>query len=741
MKKKLLFFASDYQIGLTFLLTEELKFLIKQPELDVMAIAGEADQIMGLTQQINDNHIPIIRINGLDIHRKFYSLAKQIHIIINDAKFSVIHVQNNWQLLLTVFIKYIYRYDYKIIYTIHGYRHNSFFKSIIAKRIIDLALFLFADIVFVASSEVKQKFWLIRQKCFVLYLGVEESFFNTTQPDFNSSHKNIIFAGQFRKGKNQELIIEAISKYIEKTGNTNFSLYLPGDGPLKDQCTKLVEHLHLQNNVIFPGQLSREEILSLYQHCQIAIVPTNSETFGHCIAEPFVMGLCVLSRNVGIANDIIINGENGLIFNNVHDLSLLLQEYLTNNSALQVLIKSAEYKKELFRWNTICSEYVNIIGAYLDIKKYQSNNQTSKSILYFASDYKIGLSTTLSEQARSISEFSFLNLICVGGDQEQEKGLSVKYNDLNIPLIRIQGLDNHKKFYHLAKELATIITNYKIEVVHIHNNWQLALIVFIKYFIGLKFQIIYSIHGYRHNRRLVAFFAKRIIGVALFLFADLVLAGSTELKKALPFIRKKCQLLIQGVGVDLFTINHPPRFEEHKNIVFAGQFREGKNQKDIIHALHLYTEQTGDNKYSLYLPGKGKLKQTVIDYANKLGLKDNVVFPGQLNRNQMLDLYKKCQIAIIPTNFETFGYCIAEPYVAGLCVFSKRTGIAVDIIEHEKTGFLFDDKKDLAKLLIKHLGNTNQLELIANNSFAKREVLKWSNINKRYIILIKELDI
>lgn len=371
---KLLFFASDYQIGLTNLLTEELKNLVRQPGFEILAISGETEQNKGLAQQIEEHNIPIIRIKGLDVHNNFIALTKRIYLIINYTKFSFVHVQNNWQLALLVYIKYFYKVDYKIIYTIHGYRNNNYFKAILAKRIIDLALFFFANIVFTASSEVKQKFWLIKRKCFVLYLGVEESYFNTPEPDYYAIHKNIIFAGQFRKGKNQGLILEVMSKYIERTEDKNFTLFLPGEGPLKEKCIELAHHLKLEDNVIFPGQLSREDILNLYTRCQIAIVPTNSETFGHCIAEPFVLGLCVLTRKVGIANDVIINGKNGLTFNDSDDLSTLLEKYLTNNDAIAAMGKSAFNKRELFRWSSICEQYEEIIETSQNEKLIRADN-------------------------------------------------------------------------------------------------------------------------------------------------------------------------------------------------------------------------------------------------------------------------------------------------------------------------------------------------------------------------------
>lgn len=736
---KLLFFASDYEIGLTFLLTEELKFLVKEPSLDVLAIAGKTEQVSGLVQQIEECHIPIRRINKLDIHKNFRGLARQIHEVIKESDCTYVHVQNNWQLALVVFIKHFYNINYKILYTIHGYRHNRYIKSIIAKRIIDVVLFLFADLVFAATTEIKQKFWLIRKKCFVLHLGVEDRFFNTDRIDFSSKQKQIIFAGQFRKGKNQNKILEAVSKYIKRTGNRDFKVHLPGEGHLKEKCIQIAHELKISDNIIFHGQLSRHEILKLYQQCQIAIIPTNSETFGHCIAEPFVIGLAVMTRKVGIASDIIKGGVNGLFFKNANDLSGLLENYLINDKALEKLGNNVYQSRDLFRWKFICSNYTAILQSY-DRKHSTTKTEqiAKKNILYFASDYKIGLSASLSEQARSILELPSIDLLCVAGDGEQEADLSTKYNRLNIPLIRIKGLDKHRNFLELAKELAKIITCHHIKIVHTHNNWQLALVVFLKIVKGYEFKIVYSIHGYRHNNVVKAFFAKRIIGFALFLFGDLVLAGSTELKKALPFIHKKCHLLTQGVEEELFSISQPSNFKKSKNIIFAGQFRNGKNQKNLILAMSRYSKKTGNKDYTLYLPGTGILLQSCIDYSNKLGLSDNVVFPGQLTRGEMLNLYQKCHVALIPTNSETFGYCIAEPFVAGLCVISRRIGIASDIIEHEKSGLLFDTVNELTTLLVKYLDNDQYLETLSRNSFANRDILRWRNISQKYEKLIYE---
>lgn len=361
------------------------------------------------------------------------------------------------------------------------------------------------------------------------------------------------------------------------------------------------------------------------------------------------------------------------------------------------------------------------------------------NILYFASDYIIGLSNTLSDQAKSIAELDSVNLLCIGGDKEQEAGLYKKYESLQIPLLRVKGLDEHKEFAKLVKIIYQVIVENDIQILHIHNNWQLAIASYIKVFKNNKLKIVYSIHGYRHNNKFKAFFAKIIIGFFLSMFADIVFAGSTELKKALPFIRRKCKLLTQGVEEDLFQINAPAQVSANKNIVFVGQFREGKNQDKLIKSFYNYSQQTGDFNYTLYLAGKGHLKEACVKLTEKLNLTNNVVFTGQLTRKEMFDLLTSCQLAVISTNFETFGYCIAEPYVAGLCVITKRTGIAEDIIEHGKSGLLYDKFSELDELLVNYLPKVDKLTEMAQVSFKNRDVLRWSEITKEYELMIKNL--
>jgi len=360
-------------------------------------------------------------------------------------------------------------------------------------------------------------------------------------------------------------------------------------------------------------------------------------------------------------------------------------------------------------------------------------------ILFLASDYNIGLSFTLAEQAKSLTKFLGPNLICLSGEREQVIGLSNKYAINNIDLRRINGLDEHKNFLTLCNCINKIINNENILIVHVHNNWQLALFSFIKHFKRQKIKIIYTIHGYRNNSQFKAFFAKRIIGFALFVFADRVLASSSQLKNAIPFILRKCILLEQGVDDRIINIGRKKDFSNLLQIVFVGHFRIGKNQKLLIDALEEYSIETGDSNFLINFAGDGPLFDNIKLYALSKKISDKIVFYGQLNREDIINLYSRSDIAIIPSNNETFGFCIVEPFVAEIPIFSRCTGIAADIVNHGKNGFLFDKDEELVYLLLEYLRNTTVLDKISEELKNHKDKFYWDTINLRYLRIIEEL--
>lgn len=360
---------------------------------------------------------------------------------------------------------------------------------------------------------------------------------------------------------------------------------------------------------------------------------------------------------------------------------------------------------------------------------------TKLNLLFFGSDYKVGLTQALTEQLVELNKEATIDLTCVSSENEMESGLHHKLDEAGVKKVIVPGLDVHDQFKDLAKKLQRIIETQGITHVNVHNNWQLALISYVKYrkLIPRKFKIIYTIHGYRHNSFAKSIIAIGVIGLALMLLADRVISMSSYVSKKFWFVGWKTDLV--------FYMMNKPEFLKTSNLietqplamVFPAQFRDGKRQEILIDAMKIYIDRTGDTTAKLYLPGDGPNRQTMIERANAQGIADNVIFPGKMAHKDIIALYEKCNIALVSSNVETYGRCIAEPFALGRCLMTQKTGVAIDIIKPGINGDFFSDANDLAGKLADFYQNPMKVKSMADNAFGDRVQFSRDSVMNTYL--------
>jgi len=362
---KVIFFTSSHRIGLTGLLTEQACILNKRAGENFLFVSGEREQFPGLFNRLRDNNVIHRKIIGLDDHRDLFRIIKDFSKLVDQFKPAIVHTQTNWQLVISVITRALYGRKYSIFYTLHGYRHNYRWRSLAARYIIGLGLRLFVNKIIISSSFLKNKFSFLRGKDEIIFLGLDDNFLGEYDPPAFNGIKRMIFPGEFREGKNQDVLMRALKKYMDKTGDGNVELYLPGEGKQLRGYKRLVGKLGLEEKVFFPGFLTRDQMIELYRECQFAIVPSNVETFGLCITEPFALGRVVISRHVGVADDIIIHGENGFLYDTEEELVELLIKILLDKEKCTMVARKAFDGRDVFRWSNLTEKYLDLIdGSY-----------------------------------------------------------------------------------------------------------------------------------------------------------------------------------------------------------------------------------------------------------------------------------------------------------------------------------------------------------------------------------------
>jgi glycosyltransferase involved in cell wall biosynthesis len=116
---------------------------------------------------------------------------------------------------------------------------------------------------------------------------------------------------------------------------------------------------------------------------------------------------------------------------------------------------------------------------------------------------------------------------------------------------------------------------------------------------------------------------------------------------------------------------------------------------------------------SLVMVGDGPLRESCISLAKTWGLGPRVSFPGALGHEQLLPLFAQAccfvQHSVTPSYGDAEGTPVAilEAGAAGLPVVSTRHAGIQDVVVHEKTGFLVQERDvqgmaDYMRLLIKN---------------------------------------
>ena len=132
------------------------------------------------------------------------------------------------------------------------------------------------------------------------------------------NHKiKFLYVGKLEKYKYVDFLIECFNR-LNKNYLKNISLSIYGEGSERNILNLTIEKNGL-NKIIRLGKFieSRKELEKIYLSHDVFIIGSH-ETFGVVLIEALSAGLVLLSSSeVGAANDVIKQGENGYIFNHL----------------------------------------------------------------------------------------------------------------------------------------------------------------------------------------------------------------------------------------------------------------------------------------------------------------------------------------------------------------------------------------------------------------------------------------
>ena len=178
----------------------------------------------------------------------------------------------------------------------------------------------------------------------------------------------LLFVGRIARVRRIELLIQAVEKlttpfYLTIVGGEEKTSSVSRSGYLKE-LKDLVQKLNLNSKINFTGRKTQEELKEYYRMADIFVYPSEYENFGQPLLEAGAHGLPIVATSVGVARDIIINGETGYLTSDdpksISDHIHLLQD---NKLRQQMGTQVKKLIRKNFDWRNIMNQYLGLYNS------------------------------------------------------------------------------------------------------------------------------------------------------------------------------------------------------------------------------------------------------------------------------------------------------------------------------------------------------------------------------------------
>ena len=207
------------------------------------------------------------------------------------------------------------------------------------------------------------EFGVEKEKIKIIPMGIDVEEFEK-KPSV-SEELQILFVGRIARVRRIELLLQAVSRLSfpfhltlvggeEKTSSVTRMGYL-------NELKQLTKQLNLGNNVTFVGKKPSQELKTFYQSADIFVYPSLYENFSQPLLEAASYGLPLISTSVGIARDIIIEGETGYqISGKPEEIKERIESLKDSKLRLQMGKRIRNEVKNRFDWGNIMDQYMSL---------------------------------------------------------------------------------------------------------------------------------------------------------------------------------------------------------------------------------------------------------------------------------------------------------------------------------------------------------------------------------------------
>lgn len=284
------------------------------------------------------------------------------------------------------------------------------------------------------------------------------------------------------------------------------------------------------------------------------------------------------------------------------------------------------------------------------------------------------LTYALTKQGHSVTVVSLFPEKTTISRRMEDAGIRILYLD------KKPGLD-----LSMFTKLAKIMRQEKPDVVHTHLNVIKYAAVSAK-LAGIR-RSVHTVHNVAQEEA-EGIFQKISNTIYFRLGWSVPVALSPEVQRTIVsfYGMQEAKVPVICNGVDLSRCIPKTGYElgEPAQLLHIGRFNYQKNHRGLLDAFALILQKKPD--CCLNLLGDGELLQEVEAYAEKLGIREKVIFHG--SQSDVHPYLHNADIFLLPSKFEGMPMTIIEAMGTGLPVVASAVGGVPDMLRSGESGML-----------------------------------------------------
>lgn len=232
--------------------------------------------------------------------------------------------------------------------------------------------------------------------------------------------------------------------------------------------------------------------------------------------------------------------------------------------------------------------------------------------------------------------------------------------------------------------------------------------------------------------RIIPMFDKTI-GKLIFASCDLIFADTglevEWLNKKFNVKKEKIRIITPTISKEDFKKVNKSQFirkyklKNTKIVATIGRIHKSKGFDQIIKVATKFK----NTKFIFIGPDVGD-KQRLINLAEKLGVKNQIIFTGYLSDEMRSKALASCDVFCLPTQYEAFGIALAEAMAQGKPVIASDVGGVPWVIKGCGYTFKNQNIKDLENKLKRILYNAKIKKQFSKNALKRAKEFELSNV-------------